>query len=71
MPASLPIARLEATALPGMPLVRPGDDLVQLIRDALARAGLALAAGDVLVLAQVECHQRYAWPAVETSPRAA
>ncbi|HEX5080153.1 MAG TPA: coenzyme F420-0:L-glutamate ligase [Geminicoccaceae bacterium] len=52
MPASLPIARLEATALPGMPLVRPGDDLVQLIRDALARAGLALAAGDVLVLAQ-------------------
>ena len=35
-----------------MPLVRPGDDLAQLIRDALARAGLTLAAGDVLVVAQ-------------------
>jgi coenzyme F420-0:L-glutamate ligase/coenzyme F420-1:gamma-L-glutamate ligase len=45
-------ARLEAVALPGMPLVRPGDDLAGLIRDALAQAGLALAAGDVLVLAQ-------------------
>ena len=47
-----PSARLEAIALSGMPLVRPGDDLAQLIRDALARAGLALAAGDVLVVAQ-------------------
>jgi coenzyme F420-0:L-glutamate ligase / coenzyme F420-1:gamma-L-glutamate ligase len=45
-------ARLEAIALPGMPLVRPGDDLAQLIRDGLARAGLALAEGDVLVVAQ-------------------
>jgi coenzyme F420-0:L-glutamate ligase / coenzyme F420-1:gamma-L-glutamate ligase len=35
-----------------MPLVRPGDDLAGLIRDALARAGLTLAAGDVLVVAQ-------------------
>ena len=47
-----PSARLEAIALPGMPLVRPGDDLAGLIADALARAGLALAAGDVLVVAQ-------------------
>jgi coenzyme F420-0:L-glutamate ligase/coenzyme F420-1:gamma-L-glutamate ligase len=45
-------ARLEAVALPGMPLVRPGDDLAQLIRDALARGGLTLVAGDVLVVAQ-------------------
>jgi coenzyme F420-0:L-glutamate ligase/coenzyme F420-1:gamma-L-glutamate ligase len=35
-----------------MPLVRPGDDLARLIRDALVRAGLALAEGDVLVVAQ-------------------
>ena len=35
-----------------MPLVRPGDDLAELIREALGRAGLALAEGDVLVLAQ-------------------
>jgi coenzyme F420-0:L-glutamate ligase/coenzyme F420-1:gamma-L-glutamate ligase len=47
-----PSARLEAIALPGMPLVRPGDDLAGLIAGALARAGLALAAGDVLVVAQ-------------------
>jgi len=44
--------RLEAVALPGMPLVRPGDDLAGLIRHALAPAGLSLAAGDVLVVAQ-------------------
>jgi coenzyme F420-0:L-glutamate ligase / coenzyme F420-1:gamma-L-glutamate ligase len=47
-----PAARLEAIALPGLPLVRPGDDLAALIRDALARAGLTLAVGDVLVVAQ-------------------
>ena len=35
-----------------MPLVRPGDDLAQLIRDALTRAGQAFVAGDVLVVAQ-------------------
>jgi len=35
-----------------MPLVHPGGDLVGLIADALARAGLTLAAGDVLVVAQ-------------------
>ena len=45
-------ARLEAIALPGMPLVRPGDDLAQLILDALSRAELALREGDVLVVAQ-------------------
>lgn len=44
--------RVEAIALPGMPLVQPGDDLAALIRAALARAGLALEDGDVLVVAQ-------------------
>lgn len=40
------------TALPGMPLVRPGDDLFELIEAGLAAAGETLADGDVLVLAQ-------------------
>lgn len=39
-------------ALPGVPLVQEGDDLVALLLEALERAGLTLAAGDVLVLAQ-------------------
>jgi coenzyme F420-0:L-glutamate ligase / coenzyme F420-1:gamma-L-glutamate ligase len=41
---------LTLTALPGIPLVQPGDDLVDLIVEALARAELALQAGDVLVV---------------------
>ena len=36
----------------GIPEVRPGDDLAALAGDALVRQGLALAAGDVLVVAQ-------------------
>jgi coenzyme F420-0:L-glutamate ligase / coenzyme F420-1:gamma-L-glutamate ligase len=47
-----PLTKLEAVALPGIPLVRPGDDLAALIRDALARAGLTLEEGDVVVIAQ-------------------
>jgi coenzyme F420-0:L-glutamate ligase/coenzyme F420-1:gamma-L-glutamate ligase len=47
-----PLTRLEAVALPGIPLVRPGDDLAALIHEALIRAGLALEQGDVLVVAQ-------------------
>ncbi len=38
------------TALPGIPLVRPGDDLAQLILDSLGRLGLRLVNGDVLVV---------------------
>jgi len=44
--------RLELIALPGFPLVQPGDDLAALIAQGLAAAGLTLQAGDVLVLAQ-------------------
>jgi coenzyme F420-0:L-glutamate ligase/coenzyme F420-1:gamma-L-glutamate ligase len=44
--------RLEAIALPGIPLVRPGDDLARLIEDALVRAELSFSTGDVLVVAQ-------------------
>jgi len=45
-------SQLVLTALPGLPSVKPGDDLAELVRQGLAAAGLALEAGDVLVLAQ-------------------
>ena len=40
------------SALPGIPLVQPGDDLVALILQGLERGGLSLADGDILVIAQ-------------------
>lgn len=43
---------LTLTPLPGLPLVQVGDDLVGLIGRGLAAAGLQLATGDVLVIAQ-------------------
>lgn len=43
---------LELIGLRDFPRVEPGDDLAGMIADALARQGLALAPGDVLVLAQ-------------------
>ncbi len=45
-------ARLELIPLLGFPLVEPGDDLAQLIFDALHDNGLTLREGDVLVVAQ-------------------
>jgi len=47
-----PASQLLLTALPGLPLVQPGDDLGALIVAALARAGIALASGDVIAIAQ-------------------
>lgn len=44
--------RIEITALPDLPEVRPGDDLAAILQGGLARAGIAVAAGDVLVVAQ-------------------
>ena len=43
---------VELRALPGIPMVKPGDDLATLIREGLARAGLELRMGDVIVVAQ-------------------
>lgn len=43
---------LSLTAIPGLPLVQPGDDLAQMIFAAIQRTGLRLEAGDVLVIAQ-------------------
>lgn len=44
-------ARLEAIALPGIPIVQPGDPLAALIAEALTRAELKLRDGDVIVVA--------------------
>jgi coenzyme F420-0:L-glutamate ligase/coenzyme F420-1:gamma-L-glutamate ligase len=43
---------LEVIALEGFPLVRPGDDLVELIASALMRNDVTPRAGDVVVVAQ-------------------
>src|SRR3954469_21694949 len=45
-------ARLELFALPGLPMVRAGDDLPALILAGVERAGLTLRARDVVVIAQ-------------------
>ena len=42
--------RLEAVAVPGLPVVAPGDDVAALIARALEASGMALADGDVLVV---------------------
>jgi coenzyme F420-0:L-glutamate ligase/coenzyme F420-1:gamma-L-glutamate ligase len=44
--------RLELIALEGMPLVEPGDDLGELLSEALTHNELELQAGDVLIIAQ-------------------
>jgi coenzyme F420-0:L-glutamate ligase/coenzyme F420-1:gamma-L-glutamate ligase len=46
------VRRLTVTAIPGIPLVNPGDDIAALIVGALKAEGQALADGDVLVIAQ-------------------
>jgi coenzyme F420-0:L-glutamate ligase/coenzyme F420-1:gamma-L-glutamate ligase len=43
---------LQLTALPGIPLIQPGDDLGTILLQALARAGIQLLDGDILVIAQ-------------------
>lgn len=48
----MPDPGLEILALPGLPEVRPGDDLAALIHAALVRAAITLRAGDALVVAQ-------------------
>lgn len=41
---------LTITALPGLPLIQPGDDLVQIILEGVTQAGLVLQDGDALVI---------------------
>lgn len=45
-------ARLVLTALQGLPLIHPGDDLAAAILTALGASGLRLKAGDVVAVAQ-------------------
>lgn len=48
MPAPTPA--IQILSVPGLPLIRPGDDLPALIADALIAAEITLQAGDVLVV---------------------
>lgn len=48
----VPAARISLTGLPGLPEVRAGDALAPLLAHAASAAGMPLADGDVLVLAQ-------------------
>ncbi len=41
---------LSLVALPGIPLVQPGNDLAQIILNSLQQSGLSLQTGDVLVI---------------------
>jgi len=43
---------LTLTPLPSIPLIRPGDDLADILVSAVEAAGIALQDGDILVLAQ-------------------
>lgn len=43
-------SRLELMAVPGIPLIEPGDDLGTLLREALERAGISLTDHDVVVV---------------------
>jgi coenzyme F420-0:L-glutamate ligase / coenzyme F420-1:gamma-L-glutamate ligase len=65
---------MELMALPGLPMVRPGDDLAGLILAGVAAAGLRLADGDILVVAQKivsKAENRYAEVAAVTPSPAA
>ena len=45
-------AHLELFAIPGLPMVRAGDDISAIITDAVSRAGMTLRDRDVVVIAQ-------------------
>jgi coenzyme F420-0:L-glutamate ligase/coenzyme F420-1:gamma-L-glutamate ligase len=44
--------KLELLAIPGLPMIKAGDDLAALIAEGFSRAGLEPQPGDVLALAQ-------------------
>jgi coenzyme F420-0:L-glutamate ligase/coenzyme F420-1:gamma-L-glutamate ligase len=45
-------ARIEVIGVPGLPLIKPGDDLAEIIARTLEQAALRPVAGDVVVVAQ-------------------
>ncbi len=55
---------LQITALTGIPMVEPGDDISKLIQDAMRRQELFLRGGDIVVVAQKiisKAENRYAY----------
>jgi coenzyme F420-0:L-glutamate ligase/coenzyme F420-1:gamma-L-glutamate ligase len=48
----MPLPELHIWGIPGLPEVRRGDDLGTLLTEALRKAGLAVQAGDILVVTQ-------------------
>ncbi len=53
MPPQKPVVpELSLQALPGLPMVAEGDDLVHLISDSLSAAKMTLCDGDIVVIAQ-------------------
>lgn len=46
------LAQITITAVPNIPLIRPGDDLPAIILERMEAAGLRLEDGDILVIAQ-------------------
>ncbi|MBS7700250.1 MULTISPECIES: coenzyme F420-0:L-glutamate ligase [unclassified Chelatococcus] len=68
------MSRLEITALPGLPVIKCGDDLAVLVQAGLHRAGIVLQPHDVLVFAQKVISKaegrRVALASVVPSPRA-
>jgi coenzyme F420-0:L-glutamate ligase/coenzyme F420-1:gamma-L-glutamate ligase len=50
--AAKALTGLSAIALAGIPLVQPGDNIADLIANALAASGLSLHQGDILAIAQ-------------------
>src|SRR5580704_18973148 len=67
-------SRLEALAVPDLPLVGPGDDVPALVARALGAAGIALGDGDIVVVTSKvlsRAEGRFVeLPRVEPSPRA-
>jgi coenzyme F420-0:L-glutamate ligase/coenzyme F420-1:gamma-L-glutamate ligase len=51
-PSAKAMRRIEIMAIPGLPDFAPGDNLARALIDAARNADLALAAGDVIVVAQ-------------------
>jgi coenzyme F420-0:L-glutamate ligase / coenzyme F420-1:gamma-L-glutamate ligase len=65
--------RIELLALDGVPDIRPGDDLAQIVVDSLRQSGFALRNGDILALAQKvvsKAENRYVRLDCEPSARA-
>ena len=49
---TVPLAEMHVLAVPGIPLIAPGDDLSTIIIDAIESAEMEISDGDILVVAQ-------------------